>query len=139
MSPASIIRQYLIDVGEGSVSGSWPVFVSAINDTPDNQIVVYDTAGENQGRLQRTGQMINRPGVQVRVRALNYPDAETKARAIAGKLDAARNVTVGTTPNDYLVGNISRRGDVLPMGVETENNRSRFNFTVNAVVIYSKG
>ena len=145
MNPnADIIRALIIGAGLGSASGSWPVFVGFLPDRPDNAILVMDTAGKLDGRIMRTGEQIAKPGIQVRLRSLDYAVAQLKAKQIALMLDSQMRSEVsldGMAPADldgiYTIHNISRSGDILPMGVE-EGDRPRHHFSVNAMVTVSK-
>ena len=134
-SPAEIVRQLLVDTGHGSVAGTWPVFVSFMPDEPDAALCVYDTAGEMDGRLMHNGEQIEHPGIQVRVRSGLYPEAWNKARAVAIALDNVhKNIVAMSSEDAYLVSNASRRGAVIPLGMEMEGSRRRYDFTVNAVL-----
>lgn len=135
-SPAQIIQQLLIDLGLGSQHPltPWPVFATAEPNTPDEVITVRDTGGRDQGRIQFTGERIENPGIQIRVRANNHPTGWSKAKEIANALDQR---VLGTDEVDlgvkrYLINNVSRTGTILPIGKAPESNRLLFTF--NALV-----
>ena len=135
-SPADVIRQLLIDLELGAeVDGSWPVFVSFLPGAPDNALCVYDTAGRMDGRVMATGEKITHPGVQIVVRGSIYPDSRRKAEDIALAFDAQQGATIVMDSVDsYILQNVSRSGDIIPLGVEQEGDRRRHLFTVNVVV-----
>jgi len=135
-SPAEIIRQLLLDLDlGGEVAGSWPVFVSFLPGTPDSALCVYDTAGKQDGRIMSTGDQVIHPGIQIMVRGFVYPEARAKAESIAAALDAQqRSEVVMESDASYILHNVSRTGDIIPLGVEQEGDRRRHLFSINAVV-----
>lgn len=140
--PARIIRKLLIDLGlaVNSSTAEWSTFVSFLPDTPDTAIVVYDTAGVQQGRIMRTGEKVEKPGIQIRFRSSDYPKAWGKARAVADALDVAGGSTVVLTgPNETVfIQNISRTSNILTTGIEEEGDRKRHNLTLNAIITMRK-
>lgn len=142
-SPAEILYELLLDMQIGSDSqanADWPLYISFVPAAPDNAIVVYDTAGEDNGRLMATGERIVHPGVQVRIRAANYQEAYRKAKYVSFRLAEVRRVeVVVSTARVYIVHNISQPGDIMPMGLVTEGDRNNYNFTVNVMLTIEKG
>jgi hypothetical protein len=141
---ADILRLVLVDADLGESTGSsWPIYVSFLpGDAPDDSIVVYDTAGVLDGRSMRTGDKFTHPGVQALIRSAKYGNGFHKARRIAGAMDRVKRARVvissGAFAGTYTVDNISRTGDVLPVGVEEEGDRRRHRFTVNAILTVTK-
>jgi len=135
-SPADVIRQLLIDLSLGGrLDGSWPVFVSFLPGTPDSALCVYDTSGRPDGRIMVTGEKVIHPGIQIMVRGFVYPDARAKAESIAVALDAQqRSEVVMESDASYILHNVSRTGDIIPLGMEQEGDRRRHLFSINAVV-----
>ncbi len=142
-TPAQIIRRILIAMGNvpESQTADWSPFYSFMPDKPDSALVVYDTAGTVDGRLMRGGEKIEHPGIQVRVRGINYVDTWNKAKEIASMFDGFEPRTIVEMPatsaqdaESWLIQNISRQGTVLNMGMETANDRRWFNFTINAIL-----
>jgi len=137
-SPADVIYQILINnaIGVASAdSGSWPIYVAFAPAQPDSLICVHDTAGMPDGRLMRTGERIEHPGIMIYIRGQVYPTTWDKAKEIALLLDSVVRLSVAIDSNDaYLVHNISRTGTINPLGVEEEGDRRRHQFTVNAIV-----
>lgn len=141
MTPiADIIARLLIQVNVShDLSGAWPTYVSFLPDVTQ-AVVVYETPGEQDGRIMQTGERIERPGIQIRVRAQDYTDASNKAWEIARKLDEQNDVEVEIDSSEsYTIQNISRRATPMDLGPEGQDGSNRrFNFTVNAVVTYRK-
>src|ERR1044072_4595374 len=112
--PSALIRKLLIDLHLGTASGEWPIYVAFLPETPNEAIVVHDTAGKLDGRIMEDGEQVEHPGVQIRVSGQNYPDASNKAQSIALAIDAQRKVLVVVSPEEsYTVFNISRTGAVI--------------------------
>lgn len=136
-SPADVIRHLLVNLGGGvlpSAGGSWPIYVDSEPDTPDSVITLYDTAGIIQGRTHIDGEIQEKHGILVRVRAASHTTGYTKARAIAVLMDetAKRDiVTIGGT--NYFVNAITRTTDVIRLG-KNKPTSNRNLFTINAIV-----
>jgi hypothetical protein len=137
-SPADIIRQLLLDLGLVAATGDWTTFVSFLPESPDNAVCVYDTAGRPNGRLM-AGEQIIHPGIQIRVRGLSYPAVWAKSNTIATALDSLARVLVAISSTEaHTLLNVSRTGDIIPVGIEEEGGRRRHHFTINAVVTLQK-
>ena len=138
-SAAQVIYQLLLDLGLAEESdGSWPVFISFLPDLPHVILVVYDTAGTEDGRIM-DGEKIEHPGIQVSVRSPLYLDGWRKARAIADAFDdQLRTDVVIDSDGTYRIQNISRQGNILPVGVDEEDGQRRHYFTINAVVTFAE-
>lgn len=142
-SPAQVIRRLLIQLtlAPDSLTAVWAPFTAFLPDAPDTAMVVYDTAGTQDGRIMRTGEKIEHPGIQIRFRSSNYPAAWEKAKAVADALDA---LPVGTivamvpTSETWRVQNVSRTGAILTAGIEEEGDRKRHNLTINAILTMRK-
>ncbi len=144
-SPAEVLRQRLLDQGVGvdpdvDSSSDFPIYVGQMPDfvgAKDLAIAVYDTAGRNDGRIQRTGETLIHPGLQVRVRHNTYQDGYAKADEISQELDntpAGTVVTVGGT--DYVIDSLNR-SSIIPLGPEPDK-RSRHSFTVNLLATITR-
>src|SRR5687768_852739 len=85
-SPAEVVAQMLIDLGEGSdpaSDGAWPCgYSSEPADLPDNRITVYDTTGADFGGSMIDGELWGTFGIQVRVRAATHGVGWTKLQGI---------------------------------------------------------
>jgi len=136
-SPADILRYSLIALGLGAdptaVSPTWPIYVGAEPNVPDNVITLYDTEGRSDGRMNPTGERAEHHGIQVRVRAINHTTGYAKARAIAVALDESIVLTTVTiSGTTYLIHAVSRTSDVIPLGKDVSTSK-RSLFTINAL------
>ena len=136
-SPADIIRQLLIDLSLGTApadSGSWPIYVSAVPDTPDSIVTVTDTTGKDDGRLMNGGERQEHHGFQIAIRAVTHAAGFTKARAIAVSIDEdVDNADVTVSSSSYVVYAISRISGVIVAGKNPPTSKRNL-FTINAVV-----
>lgn len=138
-SPANIIRRHLIDRAYGAATGNWATFVSFLPNDPNQAICIYDTAGRMDGRLMRDGFQIIHPGVQILVRGKTYLETYRKAKTIALYLDTIQGFSVVMAGDAvYLLRNVSRTGDLMPLGVETDGDRRRYLFAINAVLTFTE-
>lgn len=141
-SAASVLRQLLVDLGQGtepSTDGSWPVFSHRTPDSPDSIISTIGTTNVHQGRVQTDGEVQERYGVIITIRSPNPRQGFQKAQAVAVALDeevAQTSVTLtdptGTGTSTYTVVAVSRRSGPLAIGKELDTNRNLF--TVNVTV-----
>lgn len=128
---------YFIDPEAGVVGGD--VFVSFLPDQPDEIVGVFDTTGRPDGRIMRTGERIEHPGVQIQVRGKNYSDTWQEANGIALFLDGVKNKSVVVGSNEsYVLHNVTRIGTIIPIGLETVSQRRRHLFTINMIVTLSE-
>jgi hypothetical protein len=137
-SPAQVIRKLLIDLElvPSVQTSSWFPFISSLPDSPDTAIALFDQAGTSNGRLMRTGERIEHPGVQILVRDASYPNAWTKAKAVTDALDAVSRGTVVEMgeEEEWKIQNISRTSNILSLGLDQVGDRKRHNLSINASV-----
>lgn len=135
-SPAEIIRALLIDreVADESLTADWAAFVGFFPNDPNYAICIFDTDGMKDGRLMRTGEVIEHPGIQIQVRGKSYGTTFTKANDISMQLDAQTNRTLIIGEDAYTVVNVSRTSPILHIGRETQGNRDRHLFSINALI-----
>lgn len=137
--PAEVIHRLLIDAELTSLpkyKTEWASFVGQMPDgdkTPDTAIAVYDTAGIVDGRIQRTGETIVHPGINIRVRAIGYSAARKKASELFNHLDSVKNQSVqldnGTS---YKVNAFTHTTDIVSLG--EQETRNRHSFVLNGIV-----
>lgn len=136
--PSAIIRQMLLDLEVGSAASDWPIQLALLLDNPDEVICVLDRAGKEDGRLMGTGERIRHPGIQVLLRGMDYPALYSKTIELAEALDAQRRLVVDIPDGEsYLVHNISRMGEPMPLGIEIDNRKRRHSFSINATLTVS--
>ena len=141
-SPADVLRYALIALGLGILpvpgtnytATSWPTSTGQELDSPDNTATTYDTTGIKDGRSMTDGDVVEHPGVQVRVRATDDPTAQTQAWILANAVDRliiGTNLTIGT--HTYTIYAVSRKGNPARLSQETPTSRRpvwTFNVTV---------
>lgn len=134
-TPANIIHTLLIERGHITNTGKWKGYVAFLPDDPHESVCLYDTPGRPDGRLHRGGTQIIHPGIQIEVRGRTYLEGWQKTQAIALFLDTVNKISVAMESDvSYVLHNISRTGDIFPLGVEGDGDRKRHRFVINAVV-----
>lgn len=153
-TPSDIVRRLLIDLGVGSDPASnlpWPIFESSEPDVPDEVITIFGEKGKTYGRNQLTGETIEKPGIQFRVRSSISNIAAVKANEIAATVDQMILNSVVVMPDSsyvYVVENVNRAhgifsfsGNVVPLGKSspstpgvTSPSSVRNIFIINALV-----
>jgi hypothetical protein len=137
--PANIVRQILIDetVGifpTGSSSDSWPIYVSVMPDqptVPDNAIAIFDTTGIIQDRSTRNGQYAEQYGIQILIRASDYPTAYSKFKVVLDAIDEIKYQNKTFNSTTYKLFNL-RRTSAFALGQE-DDVRRRQEFSINAL------
>jgi len=123
---AQILTKYLMGKGiieTPSKQAIWPGFISHLPGGKDVQqaVALSDTQGMNDGRIMRTGEVIEHPGLQIRVRSRDFETSFQKATEAADSLSSVIRQSVTMKDNtSYLINNVSRFSSILPMGVEPE-------------------
>jgi len=145
--PAQIIAQLLRDI-EGdllvdTVDTKIPVFITDMPDSPDNLVTVYDTVGTRDGRVL-TGESIEHPGWQIRLRHTSYEKAYRQMGRIVDLLDLVHNDVIeflrpiaGTNTSvlvRYEVQNMSRTSDILPLNTTVADRKNRTELTINGII-----
>lgn len=128
-SPAYEFARWLQDqnLGIWGGSGDWSLHVGREPDAPANAVTLYDTAG--LAPLNLDGGEMRQPGLQVRVRSVDYLKGFERADAIRAKLVLPEAVVDGVTiertiGTGYYV-QITPVADILPLGRD-ENDRHIF-------------
>lgn len=139
---SQIVIPYLIANGIVSAPGAlrpWPVYRNNRPDQPDEVVTVYDYEGEFQGRMQRTGEVVEFPGIQVgfRAKSTRADEASIFGKRMCNVLDGILNATVVLTispgvTKTYQIQSFRRTSPVLPLG--PEENGSRLLFTINGLI-----
>lgn len=156
-STAIIVRKLLIDLGHVSLplipqaEGLWPCYVGKIGDTPAQLLLITDTSGFLQGRIQSTGKQVEKPGFQILLRTLDYEAGWLKLNEIVLALEGIKRtdgITVLTTAAEYRLDCFNRTTPPIPLNARrptdltTERNttrqteergRQREMFTVNYI------
>ena len=133
---ADVIAQHFIDQGLGTAltdDSSWPVSVDSQPDMPDSAITVYNVAGRLQGRIQKTGQTLEHPGISIRVRARRHSVAVAKGKDIFDAIDGMNRTIVYVDGVGYRVESLSNTTSMLSIGVEKDREPGRQLITLNAI------
>lgn len=137
-SPADIVRYLMINnLSLGTLpttGGSWPICVGAEPDTPDEVITVYKEADVHQGRSMIDGEVFERNGFSIRVRAQTENSGWGKMDDIVAAFDKSVNrTTVSISDTDYLVHAISRTSSALHIGTQSPDTELEL-FTLNCTI-----
>lgn len=134
-SPADVVTNYLIAENIGTPAKdnlNWLCRANFQTDEPDNTITIYDTITDIDGRLQATGEVIEHPAIQIRVRAKDQPTGYSKATEIKNALDAVKRTEVDMGDRKFVIAGIHRLSGVVTLG--TDEDKKRHLFTINALL-----
>lgn len=134
-SPATILRQFLIDSGlvPAELDVQWSCYIASMPETPADVVCAYDTAGTKDGRLMQ-GLVIERAGVQIKVRSTSYTNGWSKADAIRSALDAVLRTPVTVEGVHYVIPVFIRSTGVVSLGTEPGTTSRNVSFTINGLV-----
>lgn len=130
---SQIMRQVLIDLGVATDGGVWPAFYSREPAAPDNAITVYGTQGSVLSRHMIDGRIVEKRGVQVRVRSREQGDGELRMDMIRTTLaESLYRKVVHVESVSYYVHSADRIGEIMSLGTEAPTT-GRNLFTLNFV------
>lgn len=139
-SPANILRYLLIDLAQGTLpsdGSTWPIHVGQEADNPDQTITVYNTEGRTDGRMMEDGEVVEFPGILVRIRSPSSETGYTKAEAIKVALDEAYRVSVTIDSTTYTIQAATRVGTVNSLGRDVQRTKM-FLYTLNYLLTVSR-
>ena len=138
-SPADILVEYLLGAALGvdpSQEGDWTIQTGSQPQSPQRVITVTNTLGVKQGRVMAGGEVEDKPGFQLAVRAPDDHEASAKIWALAEAVDGIRRATVTLTHREssqsYRIDSVTR-GSVISAGQEPQSQR-RYLFTLNGTL-----
>lgn len=140
-SPADILRWAMISYGtvtDPDLNLVWPCFVAVEPNTPDRLVTTFDTLGHLQARVHISGDQIEKPGVQIRIRANSHEDGWAKGSAILTMLDQdirSQSVTIGSST--YCIQSVHRKSPLIELGKELQITK-RHLWTINCTMTVSK-
>jgi len=132
--PSVILAQYITDTVQlftavdSSGAGDWPLYINSMPDVAVNCGCIYDIPGSLDGRIMRTGGVIQHFGIQLKTRATNHSDGWKQIENTAIELSKAHNETIIVDGTTYEIQNISRTGTVIPLG---QDEKRKFTFVVS--------
>lgn len=128
------LKDYLLDAGIADAFGGtedWAVYINTQPDKPKRVICVYDQSGIRDNRQISDGMVTERPGWQIRVRGLTYPETYNKMYAIMALFDSTLSFT-GMSRNYRGI-----RRDASPIDLGQSEN-FEFMMTLSGVVTVDK-
>jgi hypothetical protein len=134
-SPAEVVAAWLVSKG----LGKWPASPGTAADfrvtyalmpvDGDNMLTVYNTGASKEGRLHKTGTVIKKPTVQVRIRSRTDALGWNKGQAVEAAAEACRNDSVIISGTTYTIKSFTLTIPLVPIQQEEVNQRKIF--TVN--------
>lgn len=133
--PAEILAQALLGlelVTPQDDAGEWPIYIGNLPATPDEAVSIHDVEGILDGRLMDSGEYIEHPGFQLRIRvkATDYLRGWRKANSLANALASSIRGTVEVDDTAYTIDSVTLSSPPIPMGQDPDTQR-RQNFSIN--------
>jgi hypothetical protein len=140
LTPAYAIRELFIRNGLGSATfkDDWFITVAYLPDnsvSKDKIIAITDTEGNYDGRIFRSGDVIIHPGLQIRVRSIDYMEGYQKMTSINKWIDAFKGEKVVINNDSLIILTVNRQTGIMPMGQDSHGRR--FNFSTNYILTVS--
>lgn len=138
--PSEVVAAYLVFAGYAvrPTSGTvdWAITKGAfIPDEPDKALGLTDIIPMFEGKIQRTGETVTKPRVQIVSRAKDYTVALTKLQQISNFLSAVNRPLVTTNvPETVLVEGIKIIYGPVFIGQEEKNRRQMFSLVVQPTI-----
>lgn len=134
-SPARIVRQLLVDIGQcilpkAASNDYWQASVNVEPVAPDNVVTIYNTGAVEDSGVNFDGTRVEHPTLQVRLRSTKDDVGYPKMRTICVALDSVYRRVVTVNEVDFLVQRIKRATDVLFIGYD-EPTSKRWVYTFN--------
>lgn len=133
-TPASIVAAYLNSQNIMTVPTAnlpWPLYIGFLPDILKSAGAIYDTNGMLDGRIQKTGKVVEHQGVMIKICTSKYEDGWTKINAIAELLNTVNNVTIILNEIQYKIEGLRQMTPATYIGI---NEKRKFNFTVDYLV-----
>lgn len=142
--PGILLQQFLIDqsictevTDEEEDAADWQVYSPALVDgdqEKDNAVGIQNTTATPDGRLHKTGEVIEHPGIQIIVRAKTHDVGFVKGRAIEVALsETLRGTSVTITFNSvertFRLDSFMKTSSLTFMGYTEKKQRAWF--TIN--------
>jgi hypothetical protein len=138
---AEVLVPYFVYKGVGSVPGTnnpWPIYINFLADQPNEALVIFDTTGSVDGRDMRTGELLEKPGIQVMIRAMTNRNGVSKGRKIIQAIEQLYkfSVTLTQPTKQYVIHSLQRTSPVYPLG--QEEGGSRLLYTINGLLTFGE-
>lgn len=111
-SPADILRNLMVNLGTCSLPTSnaeWPCYLDYYPVDPIQVIVFTDTKAKRGGRIMRTGEVYDFPGVQAFIRSSDQQLAWRKCFLLCAMFDSIVSQIVPIGDNSYVLENVSKQ------------------------------
>jgi len=136
LSQGLILQTYIVGQGlmtDQSDEDDWPLYISSMPDVKTNCGAIYSSSGKIDGKLSN-GEVVQHPGIQLRIRSNVYETGYAKIEEITLALDGVNKKEVSVDGFTYQIQNVSRGSTI---NSESDAKR-RFLFTVNFMVTLNK-
>ena len=107
----------------------WPCYISHMPDgdkVKHDALCIYDRPGVKDGRLMRTGEVLESFGVQIKVRSDDYRKGWAKISDVAKEIDGVFRLGIDAGNYLYFVQGITR-SQIIPLGIE-DGPKRRYSF-----------
>lgn len=133
-SPAEILYQFLVDsdvIGDHT-DASWPSFVNNNPPELDSFIMIKDTAGRTQGKIQVTSETVMKYGVQV-VTTSDQLSSFRKMDEIKEALETVLRELVTIDSDSYTIQAVALSSPIIAMGKDLPEANA-FKHSLNVLV-----
>lgn len=144
--PSQILFAFLkiknaVESLQQATNEKWACFVGHLVDSdgiPNNVVSILDTEGLEDGRYQRTGEIMTHPGFQIIVRSENYSAGYLKVQEIRKLINTELRKTQITLDSTVYHVQCGSAREPMPMGVEPGKQKNRNLFALNGQLSFTK-
>lgn len=120
---SEVIRQWLLDEGLGNDT-TWQVKMENVPNEPVQLIGIVTTSALKQGRLMRTGEVIQKPRLEIQIRTQLFKTGKLKSVEIEQAIDSLYKASVTVGGSLYTIQNITRDSGFVSLGTDLSDKRN---------------
>lgn len=146
-SHADVLASYLFLCGmftnpEVEPGKPWNMWVNGLDDDVDQAGMISDIHGIPEGKDQRSGESLFKPGIQIMVRSTNQQDAWQRIFATSVLLDSINRQTFVYDAATYMIHGFKMQTSIAPLRSARQDNeiaQRRFVWVFNGTVTIEDG
>ena len=133
ISPACLLSAHLREK-EALDGTNWQVTCGTLPSEGSRNICLYDTSGQIFAQSMHDGEVLQHYGIQVRVRAPNYPQGYEKARSLINYLVTLDQESIIEDDLTYTASGVTITSSILSLGQGGPTGLPEFTFNLTVQI-----
>lgn len=137
-TPGQILVQFLVSYGLASKPSSataWPMtYGGSMDDLANNALIAKSVSSQTEGKIQKTGETVRKPRLQISCRSQSHETAEVKLNDILAVLSALTMQPVVIGAVTYIIHACEIIMDTAFLMQEEKNRRQVYVATVQLTI-----